>query len=215
MPNMSDADFAKALGVSPMEASDEMFLKALKEAEKRQTLTQPWEAYGAPRNPMEESFMTRLGRGANIGLTEAAYGLKQPFIGLSPEEEAKIAAGRAYMKGDSGFAPEIGRVATDIGLMAPAGAFGAGMKGLTGFLTRTAGQAATGAAISPGDIEERIKSGAIAGAGALNYPFLTVGSTSGLTQARQISAGSGLSITDNGAGSTLQVNLTGAALSLD
>ena len=58
-------------------------------------------------------------------------------------------------------------------------------------------------------------SSAIAGAGALNYPFLTVGSTVGLTNARQIAAGSGLSLTDNGAGSTLQINLTGAALSLN
>ena len=56
---------------------------------------------------------------------------------------------------------------------------------------------------------------AISGAGALNYPFLTVGSTAGLTQARYIATGSGLSITDNGAGSTLQINLTGAAQSLD
>ena len=57
--------------------------------------------------------------------------------------------------------------------------------------------------------------GAIAGAGALNYPFLTVGTAAGLTEARYISTGTGLSLTDNGAGNTLQVNLTGAALSLD
>ena len=57
--------------------------------------------------------------------------------------------------------------------------------------------------------------GAIAGAGALNYPFLTVGSTSGLTQARYIATNSGLSVTDNGAGNSLQINLIGAALSLD
>lgn len=56
---------------------------------------------------------------------------------------------------------------------------------------------------------------AIAGAGALNYPFLTVGSTAGLTQARQVAVGTGLSLTDNGAGSTLQINLTGAAQSLN
>jgi len=56
---------------------------------------------------------------------------------------------------------------------------------------------------------------AIAGAGALNYPFLTVNSTAGLTQARYIATGSGLSVTDNGAGSTLQINLTGAVQSLD
>jgi len=57
--------------------------------------------------------------------------------------------------------------------------------------------------------------GSISGAGALNYPFLTVGSTAGLTQARYLATGTGLSLTDNGAGSTLQINLTGAALSLD
>ena len=57
--------------------------------------------------------------------------------------------------------------------------------------------------------------GAIAGAGALNYPFLTVGTTSGLTQARYLTTTSGLSLTDGGAGSTLQINLIGAALSLN
>ena len=57
--------------------------------------------------------------------------------------------------------------------------------------------------------------GAISGAGALNYPFLTVGSTSGLTQARYLSTGSGLSLTDNGSGGSLQITMTGAALSLN
>jgi len=57
--------------------------------------------------------------------------------------------------------------------------------------------------------------GAISGAGALNYPFLTVGSTAGLTEARYLTTGSGLSLTDGGAGTTLQVNLTGAAQSLN
>ena len=57
--------------------------------------------------------------------------------------------------------------------------------------------------------------GAMAGAGALNYPFLTVGSTSGLSQARYLTVSSGLSLVDNGAGSTLQINMTGAAASLN
>ena len=57
--------------------------------------------------------------------------------------------------------------------------------------------------------------GAVAGAGALNYPFLTVGQTAGLTQSRYISTNAGLSLTDNGAQNTLQVNLIGAALSLN
>jgi hypothetical protein len=57
--------------------------------------------------------------------------------------------------------------------------------------------------------------GAVAGAGALNYPFLTTGSTVGLTQARALTAGTGLSLADGGAGTTLQVNMTGAAAALN
>ena len=57
--------------------------------------------------------------------------------------------------------------------------------------------------------------GAISGAGALNYPFLTVGQTAGLAQSRYISTNAGLTLTDNGAQGTLQINLTGAALSLN
>jgi hypothetical protein len=57
--------------------------------------------------------------------------------------------------------------------------------------------------------------GAVAGAGALNYPFLTTGSTGGLTQARALTAGTGLSLADGGAGTTLQVNMTGAAAALN
>lgn len=57
--------------------------------------------------------------------------------------------------------------------------------------------------------------GAIAGAGALNYPFLTVSQTAGLTQSRYLSTNGGLTLTDNGAQGTLQVNLIGAAMSLN
>ena len=61
----------------------------------------------------------------------------------------------------------------------------------------------------------RTTTGAISSAGTLNYPFLTVGSTAGLPDARSIATGTGLSLTDGGAGNNLQINLTGAALSLD
>jgi hypothetical protein len=57
--------------------------------------------------------------------------------------------------------------------------------------------------------------GSIAGAGALNYPFLTVGSTAGLTQARYLTTGNGMSLTDSGAGNTLRINMTGPASSLN
>jgi hypothetical protein len=57
--------------------------------------------------------------------------------------------------------------------------------------------------------------GAVAGAGALNYPFVTIGSTSGLTTARQLLATTGLSLTDSGAGGSVTINMTGAASSLN
>ena len=56
---------------------------------------------------------------------------------------------------------------------------------------------------------------AIAGAGALNYPFLTVGSAAGLNQGRYLSGTAGISLTDNGAGNSLAINLTGTAASLN
>lgn len=56
---------------------------------------------------------------------------------------------------------------------------------------------------------------AISGAGALNYPFLTVSQTSGLAQSRYLGTNGGLSLTDNGAQGTLQINLIGAAMSLN
>ena len=57
--------------------------------------------------------------------------------------------------------------------------------------------------------------GAISGAGALNYPFLTVGTTAGLTQARYLSTSAGLSLSDTGAGGQLTINMTGPASSLN
>lgn len=79
-------------------------------------------------------------------------------------------------------------------------------------------QALTGAESVPivqGGVTVQTTTGAISGAGALNYPFLTVGSTAGLTQARYLSVGTGLSLADAGAGGTLQINMTGTANSLN
>jgi hypothetical protein len=79
-------------------------------------------------------------------------------------------------------------------------------------------QALTGAESVPivqSGVTVQTTTGAIAGAGALNYPFLTVSQTAGLTQSRYLSTNSGLTLTDNGSQGTLQVNLIGAALSLN
>lgn len=79
-------------------------------------------------------------------------------------------------------------------------------------------QALTGAESVPivqSGVTVQTTTGAIAGAGALNYPFLTVSQTAGLTQSRYLSTNNGLTLTDNGSQGTLQVNLIGAALSLN
>jgi hypothetical protein len=57
--------------------------------------------------------------------------------------------------------------------------------------------------------------GQIAGTPNLGYSFVTANSEPSLGQSRSLAVGSGLSITDNGAESTLQINLIGAAQSLD
>lgn len=78
--------------------------------------------------------------------------------------------------------------------------------------------ALTGSEIVPvvqNGVTAQTTTSAIAGAGALNYPFLTVGSTAGLTQARYLSTSAGLSLTDGGAGNPLTINMTGAAASLN
>jgi hypothetical protein len=78
--------------------------------------------------------------------------------------------------------------------------------------------ALTGAELVPvvqNGVTVQTTTSAIAGAGALNYPFLTVGSAAGLTQGRYLSASTGLSLSDTGAGGTLTINMTGAASSLN
>lgn len=79
-------------------------------------------------------------------------------------------------------------------------------------------QALTGAESVPivqNGVTVQTTTGAVAGAGALNYPFLTVSQTAGLTQSRYLGTNNGLTLTDNGAQGTLQINLVGAAMSLN
>lgn len=79
-------------------------------------------------------------------------------------------------------------------------------------------QALTGAESVPivqNGVTVQTTTGAVAGAGALNYPFLTVSQTAGLTQSRYLGTNGGLTLTDNGAQNTLQINLIGAAMSLN
>jgi hypothetical protein len=119
----------------------------------------PWQAYGVPANPMEESAMMRGLRGANVALTRGGYGLKGLFSDLTPEERAKLEAGEAYMQ-EAGFAPKVGKFATEVAEYA-GGPATAGLKGLA---LRTGQAVGTGYALSP---EEREFNAAMAGAGQL------------------------------------------------
>jgi hypothetical protein len=86
----------------------------------------PWTAYGVPANPEDENILTRLGRGANINLTKMAMGLKDAVSSLTPEDEAKMAAGSEYQdaalrRGD--YAPAVGGFGMDLFGYSPAGGF--------------------------------------------------------------------------------------------
>lgn len=82
----------------------------------------PWTQYGAPANPQTENAFQRFGRGVNIGLTEAGMGLKGIISDLTPEDKAKLEAGRAYMS-SAGLAPKVGQFVSDVLKYAPAGGF--------------------------------------------------------------------------------------------
>lgn len=118
-----------------------------------------WEAYGVPRNPMSENALMRAGRGANIALTRGGYGLKKLFTDLTPEEEAKLAAGEEYMR-EAGFAPEVGKFGVELAEYAG----GPATKGLVGLAGRTAQAMGTGYALNPTDREYNA---ALAGVGQL------------------------------------------------
>jgi hypothetical protein len=86
----------------------------------------PWTAYGVPANPEDENILKRLGRGANIHLTNMAMGLKGAVSSLTPEDKAKLAAGSEYegaalKRGD--YAPSVGGFGMDLFGYSPAGGF--------------------------------------------------------------------------------------------
>lgn len=122
-------------------------------------VSRSWEAYGVPRNPMEENALIRAGRGANIALTRGGYGLKSLFSDLTPEEKAKLAAGEQYMQ-EAGFAPQVGKFGVEMAEYAG----GPATKGLLGLAGRTAQAVGTGYALSP---EDREYNAAMAGLGQL------------------------------------------------
>ena len=151
-------------------AGEDIYSMSASDALKR-LKKQPWEEYGVPKNPMEESNFKRMLRGANIGLTEGGLALKQalPFMDLSPEDQQKLAAGKSYMEAESGMAPEIGKGLVGLGEYAggPLAVGRAGLRGMAGFAGRTAGAGLTGGVLTPGGAEERISGAGIGAAGSV------------------------------------------------
>ena len=89
---MNDEEFTAAFNSKPQ--VDDAFSQAFNIATGKQVAQvapSPWEAYGVPKYPVQESALMRTGRGANIALTKAATGLKGLFADLSEEDIAKLA----------------------------------------------------------------------------------------------------------------------------
>ena len=148
---MNDEEFTAAFNSKPQ--VDDAFSQAFKTATSKQMpqVTSPWEAYGVPKYPAQESTLMRMGRGANIALTKAGTGLKGLFADLSEEDIAKLRAGEAYMQ-EAGLPATVGGLGVDIAAEAAAMT----PMGKLPFLARIIGAGGTAAALSP---EHRAKSG--------------------------------------------------------
>lgn len=149
---MNDEEFTAAFNSKPQ--VNDAFSQAFNIAIGKQTAQvtpSPWEAYGVPKYPAQESALMRTGRGANIALTKAATGLKGLFADLTEEDIAKLRAGEAYMQ-KAGLPATVGGlgvdIAAEVAAMTPMGKLP--------FLARVLGAGGTAAALSP---EDRAKSG--------------------------------------------------------
>lgn len=154
---MNDDEFTSAFNAPQAEDG---FSKAFRTATSKQmpqAMPSPWEAYGVPKYPAQESTLMRMGRGANVALTKAGTGLKGLFADLSEEDIAKFRAGEAYMQ-EAGLPATVGGLGVDIAAEAAAMT----PMGKLPFLARIIGAGGTAAALSP---EDRAKSGMYGAAG--------------------------------------------------
>jgi len=154
---MNDDEFTSAFNAPQAEDG---FSKAFRTAASKQmpqAMPSPWEAYGVPKYPAQESTLMRMGRGANVALTKAGTGLKGLFADLSEEDIAKLRAGEAYMQ-EAGLPANVGGLGVDIAAEAAAMT----PMGKLPFLMRVLGAGGTAAALSP---EDRTKAGMYGAAG--------------------------------------------------
>jgi hypothetical protein len=154
---MDDDEFTSAFNAPRAEDGFSNAFRTATSKQMPQAMPSPWEAYGVPKYPAQESTLMRMGRGANVALTKAGTGLKGLFADLSEEDIAKLRAGEAYMQ-EAGLPATVGGLGVDIAAEAAAMT----PMGKLPFLTRLIGAGGTAAALSP---EDRAKSGMYGAAG--------------------------------------------------
>lgn len=155
MPNMTDEDFAKALGVSPTNAGNDMFELALREAEKSRE---------PKRLPSSVGTAERFLKGASAQGYKGMMGIKRAFTDLSPEEVQAL-AGRAEWVKQAGMPAQVGQIASEAAMLSPSLAMpGAGVLPA---LQRAYTSGSLSALFEPGGTYEREKSGALGAVGSL------------------------------------------------
>ena len=155
MPNMTDEDFAKALGVSPANTSNDMFELALKEAEKRRN---------PKKLPENVGSVERFLKGASATGYRGAMGVKRALFGLTPEEEQKLAGQAEWVK-QAGLPAQAGGIASEIAMLSPTMALGGA--GMLPAAQRSFTSGLLSALYEPGGMYEREKSGALGAVGSL------------------------------------------------
>jgi hypothetical protein len=155
MPNMTDEDFAKALGVSPTSAGNDMFELALREAEKSRE---------PKRLPSSVGAAERFIKGASAQGYKGMMGIKRAFTDLSPEEVQALAGQAEWVK-QAGMPAQVGQIASEAAMLSPSLAMpGAGVLPA---LQRAYTSGSLSALFEPGGTYEREKSGALGAVGSL------------------------------------------------
>ena len=155
MPNLSDEEFARALGLSPSDSGADMFELALKEAEKSREPKQLPPSIGTA-----ERFL----KGASAQGYKGMMGAKRLLMGLTPEEEQELAGQAEWVK-QAGMPAQIGGIASEAAMLAPSMAFGG--TGALPALQRAYSSGGLSALYEPGGMYEREKSGALGAVGSL------------------------------------------------
>lgn len=154
---LSESDFYKQIGMEsetpPM--GYDFFMKALDEAEKRRN---------AAELPSSVGTAERFLKGASAKGYKGMMGAKRLFMGLTPEEEAKLAGQEEWVK-QAGTPARVGEIASEAAMLAPSLAFGG--TGALPALQRAYSSGLLSSLYEPGGMYEREKSGALGAAGSL------------------------------------------------